>query len=93
MSAFKRSLVALAFIGALSAGAALAQTPAPAPSTGDKMKAATDDVSKWSKKQWNAAKAKWSQEKDKWDGCNKQATDQKLKGRKSWSFIYTCMSS
>jgi hypothetical protein len=97
MSGFKSSLVALAVIGALSAGAAFAQTPAPAPastpSTGDKMKAAGDDVSKWSKKQWNAAKAKWSQEKDKWDGCNKQATDQKLKGRKSWSFIYTCMSS
>jgi hypothetical protein len=95
MSPFKNSLIALAFIGALSAGAALAQTATP--STGDKMKAAAssaaDDVSKWSQKQWNAAKAKWSQEKEKWADCNKQAADQKLSGRKSWSFIYTCMTS
>jgi hypothetical protein len=26
-----------------------------------------EDVSKWSRKQWNAAKAKWSEEKTQWD--------------------------
>jgi hypothetical protein len=93
MSALRGSLIALALIGTLSAGAALAQTPG----TGDKMRAAAsstaDDVSKWTNKQWNAAKAKWSKEKEKWGSCNKQATEQKLTGRQSWSFIYTCMTS
>jgi hypothetical protein len=101
MSALRGSLIALALIGTLSAGAALAQTPGTGdkqtPGTGDKMRAAAsstaDDVSKWTNKQWNAAKAKWSKEKDKWGSCNKQATEQKLTGRQSWSFIYTCMAS
>ena len=52
----------------------------------------TQDVSKWTQKQWNAAKAKWMKEKDKWESCGKQATKEKLSGRKSWSFIYTCMT-
>jgi hypothetical protein len=93
MSALRGSLIVLALIGTLSAGAAMAQ----APGTGDKMRDAAsstaDDVSKWTNKQWNAAKAKWSKEKEKWGSCNKQATEQKLTGRQSWSFIYTCMTS
>ena len=64
----------------LCAGAALAQTPAPAaptspPAAASSANASTmpsaEDVSKWTRKQWNAAKAKWAQEKDKWDDCEK----------------------
>jgi hypothetical protein len=91
MSVIKMSLIAAVLAGSLS-GAALAQTP-----TGADMRAqagkAADDVSKWTQKQWNAAKVKWSQEHAKWDACNKKATDQNLSGRKSWSFIASCMTS
>ena len=32
-----------------------------------------EDVSKWTQKQWDAAKTKWSKEKAKWDDYQKQA--------------------
>ena len=51
-----------------------------------------DDVSKWTSKQWNVAKAKWSKEKTKWAACEKQAKAKKLSGRKSWQFHYDCMT-
>jgi hypothetical protein len=49
-------------------------------------------VENWTTKQWNATKAKWSKDKAKWNACNKEATNQKLLGRKSWSYLYDCMS-
>jgi hypothetical protein len=49
-------------------------------------------VENWTTKQWNAAKAKWSKDKTKWNACNKEAKEQKLSGRKSWSYLYDCMS-
>jgi hypothetical protein len=52
-----------------------------------------DDVSRWTTKQWNRAKAKWEKETDKWADCQKQSKDQDLTGRKSWSFLASCMSS
>jgi hypothetical protein len=75
---------------------ALAQAPAPstpAPSSPSATSTAADDVSKWTTKQWNAAKAKWAKEKDKWADCEKQSKEQKLSGRKSWSFLAMCMTS
>jgi hypothetical protein len=51
-----------------------------------------DDVSKWTSKQWNAAKTKWSKENVKWASCRKQAKAKKLSGRKSWQFHYDCMT-
>jgi hypothetical protein len=51
-----------------------------------------EDVSKWSRRQWNEAKAKWSQEKAKWSDCQKRADQKKLSGRKSWTFLYNCMT-
>ena len=51
-----------------------------------------EDVSKWTQKQWNAAKAKWSKEKVKWADCQKQATEKKLSGRENGSFLYSCMT-
>ena len=51
-----------------------------------------EDVSKWTQKQWNAAKAKWSEEKTKWNACQGQAKTKNLSGRKSWQFLYDCMT-
>ena len=53
----------------------------------------SENVSKWTRKEWNAAKAKWSMEKVKWASCRNQAKEKKLSGRKSWSFLYDCMSN
>ena len=92
------TIIAASYLGA---GAALAQsqtppasTPSTPPSTSATAAAAAtmQDVSKWTRKQWNAAKAKWAEEKGKWDGCQKQATAQKLAGKKSWQFLYDCMT-
>ena len=71
---------------AMSAGVAFAQTPAAEPSTATK-------VEKWTAKQWSAAKTTWAKDKTKWADCRHQSTDQKLTGRKSWSFLYTCMNT
>ncbi len=82
----------------LAAGAAAAQnsqTPNSAsnPSSLSATAAQTmDDVSKWTRKQWSAAKAKWAQEKNKWNGCQDQAKAQNLAGRRSWQFLYDCMT-
>jgi len=38
-------------------------------------------------------KGQWAKQKEKWADCNKQSQDQKLTGRKSWSFISSCMTS
>jgi hypothetical protein len=80
-------------------GVAHAQTPAPeakpAPETTSAPTASSTltEVEKWTSKQYNAAKAKWAKDKAKWADCEKQSKDQKLTGRKSWSFLYQCMSS
>jgi hypothetical protein len=59
---------------------------APAPTTTEKVKAI-------SKKEWDKMKGQWAKQKEKWADCNKQSQDQKLTGRKSWSFIASCMTS
>ncbi len=51
-----------------------------------------EDISNWTKKQWYAAKAKWIKEKIKWADCQMQAAEKKLSGRKSWQFLYDCMT-
>ena len=40
----------------------------------------------------SAAKQKWSQDKAKWNACNQDTKDQQLSGRKSWSYLYDCMT-
>lgn len=67
-------------------GAALGQATAP-PSPASE----TDDVSEWTSRQWNRAKAQWEQEKRKWADCQKQSKEQNLIGRKSWPFLASCM--
>jgi hypothetical protein len=90
-----RTLVlSLALAASLGAGTAMAQTQsAPAKDTSVSAQASQTmtDVSKWTRKQWNTAKAKWVEEKDAWNGCQTQAKAQNLAGRKSWQFLYDCM--
>ena len=89
MSFVRSALVAAAILGVVTLGVALAQTTTPSSSTSSKI----DDVSKWTSKQWNRAKDKWEKETDKWADCQKQSKDQNLTGRKSWSFLASCMTS
>jgi hypothetical protein len=89
MSVFRSVFVAAVVLGIVSPGAALAQTTTPPSSTSSKV----DDVSKWTSKQWNRAKAKWEKETEKWADCQRQSKDQNLTGRKSWSFLASCMTS
>jgi hypothetical protein len=49
-------------------------------------------VETWTKKQWDSAQKEWAKDKAKWSGCQKQAAEHHLDGRKSWSFLYTCMT-
>jgi len=88
MSVARSTLVAAAILGVVAPGAALAQTTPPS-STSSRI----DDVSHWTEEHWNRAKAEWSKEKEKWSECQKQASDQNLTGRKSWSFLASCMTS
>jgi hypothetical protein len=99
MHHLRSAFVAVAILAI--AGAALAQAPAPsspepsppAASKPSAVSSAAEDVSKWTRKEWAAARAKWAKEKEKWADCRKQAKDQSLKGRKSWSFLSSCMTS
>ena len=99
MSLVRSVLVSVAIVGMVMSGEVLAQapatdsTPAKEPSTTSKIGAKADDVAKWTRKEWNKAKAEWAKEKEKWAGCQKQSKDQGLTGRKSWSFLATCMTS
>jgi len=90
------SLSAVAFAGLISVGAASAQTPSPPPSstafTSTTETSTVSKVEKWSTKEWNAAKSKWTKEKVKWADCQQQSTERNLKGRKSWAFLYGCMT-
>ncbi len=50
-------------------------------------------VDTWTTKQWNVAKKEWAKDKIKWSDCQKQSQSQKLEGRKSWAFLYKCMTN
>jgi hypothetical protein len=54
---------------------------------------AATQVENWTSKQWKAAQKEWVKDKAKWADCRKRSTAQKLSGRKSWSFLYQCMTS
>ena len=53
----------------------------------------TTNVQNWTKDQWSSAKKEWAKNKVKWADCRQQAKSQNLKGRKSWSFLYDCMTT
>jgi hypothetical protein len=97
MSRLCLSLTVAALAASLTCGVGLAQSIAPAPNPALKTQASSEPstaakVENWTKKQWNAAKQKWSQDKAKWNACNQDTKDQKLSGRKSWSYLYDCMT-
>ena len=97
MSRLCLSLTIAALAASLTCGVALAQSTAPAPNPTLKTQASSEPstaakVESWTKKQWNATKQKWSQDKAKWNACNQDTKDQKLSGRKSWSYLYDCMT-
>ena len=51
-----------------------------------------EDVSKWTQKQWNAWKAKWSKE-NRWTDCQKQADKKSAYGsQKLVVFFDDCMT-
>jgi hypothetical protein len=83
------------FLVLLAATAAFAQQPAH-PHRGETpsvtLSGAVHAVSSWTRKEWLAAKAKWSQEKSKWAACQREASRKKLSGRSDWSFLYDCMT-
>jgi len=90
-----RHVVPIVFVTCFGVTAPLAQSqtqtqPAPKPAETSTIK--MEDVSKWTQKQWNAAKAKWSEEKTKWSDCQAQAKAKSLSGHKSWQFLYDCMT-
>jgi hypothetical protein len=88
--------------GIVACGIALAQAPA-SPSAATRAPAAAAPASSqpsaatrvenWTSKQWKAAQKEWVKDKAKWADCRKRSTAQKLSGRKSWSFLYQCMTS
>ena len=100
-----RTLTGIAVAGAIALGTAFAQAqqstpaPQPAPRPGSAVTrssppapSAAEQVETWTTKQWEAAKKEWAKDKTKWTGCRKQSNAEKLKGRKSWSFLYKCMT-
>jgi hypothetical protein len=80
------------------AGAANAQTPATSSTTAKTQTAASSASASsraetWTKKQWDSAQKQWAKDKTRWSDCQKQSGEKHLDGRKSWSFLYTCMTS
>jgi hypothetical protein len=109
MRSLRYAAVAAILAGAVASGFAFAQTtpptskatesrPAPkaAESTAKDGKSDVSTATKvenWTRKQWNAMTKEWSKDKAKWAACRKKSSDQKLSGRKSWSYLYDCMKT
>jgi len=53
----------------------------------------TEKVKNWTRSEWNKTRAEFAKDKEKWATCRKEGKDKKLKGRKSWSFLYDCMKA
>lgn len=87
--------VSLALAAAFGIGPAMAQTqstPSKDTSVSAQASQTMTDVSKWARRQWHAAKVKWQEERASWDSCQTEARSQNLSGRKSWQFLYDCMT-
>ena len=87
---------AIALAGIVASQVAFAKTPASQPaarsSPSSSEPSATERVETWTREQWNAARKEWAKDKAKWASCRKKSKDQRLSGRKSWSFLYGCMT-
>jgi hypothetical protein len=75
----------------LAQSTSLNQSPTPGPS--QTVSSSADQVKDWTLKKWNAMKREWRKDRAKWDTCNRKASDQKLTGKASWTFIYDCMKA
>lgn len=88
---------ALVFLTVTVGSAALAQStspnPSPTPGPSPSASSPADEVKDWTLKKWDAMKREWRKDRTKWDACNRKASDQKLTGKASWSFIYDCMKT
>jgi hypothetical protein len=102
MSRIRFCLTAVGFAAVMSSSVVIAQTPVAPPVTRPASAASASVSSKpstvtqvetWTRKQWEAARRGWAKDKTKWADCRKQSSEQKLGGRKSWSFLYQCMTS
>jgi hypothetical protein len=94
MSFVRSALLSAAVAGLVMSGGGLqAQDSSKDSSLKAKVESKAEDVAKWTNKEWNKAKVQWAKEKEKWADCQKQSKDQGLSGRKSWSFLATCMTS
>jgi Ni/Co efflux regulator RcnB len=101
MSGIRFCLTAIVAVAIVSGSAAIAQTSRStpeikttplAPASESSNHSTVTQVENWTKKQWEAAKKEWATDKTKWTDCQKQSGKQKLEGRKSWSFLYNCMT-
>jgi len=95
MTQIRISILSIAFLLFVATAAAFAETQAPAETKAKPtavVASKMEEVSKWTKQQWYAAKAIWVKEKSKWADCQLQAIDKKLFGRKGWPFLYNCMT-
>ena len=101
MKHMRVSLTAAALAFVFAGPLAFAKTPEPAPAGNTTPTPAApassepsdaSKVEKWTKKEWNNAVKEWAQDKSKWAGCREQSKARKLSGRKSWSFLYRCMT-
>jgi hypothetical protein len=94
MNRLRACLTASIFVGVVACGgAALAQAPASQPAeTSSSPASAATRVEVWTKKEWTAMKSEWVKDRERWTACRHQADEQKLAGRKSWSFLYQCMT-
>jgi hypothetical protein len=91
MKRIHASFGAVALAGVVVSQLAFAKTPASSAPTSSEPSTATQ-VETWTKEQWNAAQKEWAKDKTKWANCRKQSKAQKLSRRKSWSFLYRCMT-
>jgi hypothetical protein len=83
MSFFRSALAAFAVAGMVLSAPVAAQTDSKA-----------DDAARWTAKEWKKAKASWARNnKEKWADCQKQSKEQGLTGRKSRTFLASCMTS
>lgn len=100
MNSIRVTFVASVFLAAIAtAGVCVAQAPSSSPATISApgvsiapKPTAKARVETWTRKQWEAAKREWAKDKTKWADCRTRSIQRKLKGRKSWSFLYECMS-
>jgi hypothetical protein len=95
MTKIRESILSIALLMLVATTSAFAQNQTPSQTEAKPAATLTtkmENISSWSKQQWYAAKAKWIKEKVKWANCQSQAIEKKLSGRKSWPFLYNCMT-